>query len=95
MIEVMLLVLLLLLLYSNSITPHWTLTNITPVDFCITYTEGSCLETHSPISDNDTIVTMQEKNFFFFSDWGCLSNAHQPRHCVVKFSKLVSCSFIY
>ena len=115
-VMMLLVLLLLLLSYSNSniydsnnnndtdnnniISPHWTLANITPVDFCIKYhntiakrvpdSQASCMLTHSPISDNDTIVTMQKKNFFYFNDWGCLFNADQPHHAVVKFNKMVS-----
>lgn len=89
------------ILYSNSttITPHWTLFNITPNVFCIKhhntiatrvpYAEAPCMLTHSPIDDNDNITTMQKKNFFFFNDWGCLFNADQPHHAVVKFNKMV------
>lgn len=109
----MLLVLLLLLLLSssnsndiidNTVTPHWTLANITPAEFCIKYhntiakhvpyAHAPCMLTHSPISDNDTIVTMQKKNFFYFNDWGCLFNADQPHHAVVKFNKMVRLTIV-
>jgi hypothetical protein len=108
----LLLFLLLLLSYSNSndisvnnsITPHWTLANITPSEFCIKhhntiatrvpYAQAPCMLTHSPISDNDTIYTMQKKNFFYFNDWGCLFNADQPHHAVVKFNKMVTFSLL-
>ena len=100
--------LLILLLYyvnsddininSNSITPHWTLLNVTPKTFCIKYhntiatrvhyEDAPCLLTHSPIEGNDTFETMQKKNFYYFNDWGCLFNADAPHHAVVKFNKM-------
>jgi len=88
----------------NNITLHWTLANITPSEFCIKhhntiatrvpYAQAPCMLTHSPISDNDTIYTMQKKNFFYFNDWGCLFNADQPHHAVVKFNKMVTSFFL-
>lgn len=91
--------------HSNSITPHWTLLNITPMTFCIKYhntiatrahNQGApCMLTHSPIEGNDTFETMQKKNFYYFNDWGCLFNADAPHHAVVKFNKMVCILFHY